>query len=141
VHAETVEQYYQQRVGRIFADESPLLQLDAALQAGVPRSSDDLTFRLLYEMHALCEASDAHALLMQSLYERELLLFEDIINGGVRAGQFAPHLGVTDIARTLVALEDGLGLHVMSRNASSPSAGAIALLQRCAHDLVRPVEA
>lgn len=135
VHRETVEHYYQQRLGAIPSTGSSTAMLSAALAAGIPADPDNLTARLLYEMHALCESSPAHAKLMSSLFEREVSLYRLILETGASTGEFTLALSSEDVARTLVALEDGLGLHVVSRNSSLSPAGAREVLRRCAGEL------
>jgi AcrR family transcriptional regulator len=135
VHRETVERYYQQRFDVIHGDASPTDQLATALAAGIPGDPDDLTARLLYEMHALCEASTAHAELMSSLFEREVSLYISILEVGVGTGEFTISTSPDEVARVLVALEDGLGLHVVSRNKSMSPAVARGVLRRCAIEL------
>jgi AcrR family transcriptional regulator len=135
VHHETVDRYYQQRVEAIHGDASPSDQLASALAAGVPHDPDDLTARLLYEMHALCEASPAHADLMTSLFDREVALYLSILEAGAGTGEFTLSTSPNQVARTLVALEDGLGLHVVSRNRSMSPTDASEVLRRCAVEL------
>lgn len=135
VHRETVERYYQQRLGAIPSNGSSTARLAAALAAGIPADPDNLTARLLYEMHALCESSPAHAKLMSSLFDREVALYHSILETGASTGEFTLALSPEDVARTLVALEDGLGLHVVSRNSSVSPARANEVLRRCASEL------
>jgi AcrR family transcriptional regulator len=135
VHAEIIERYYQHRCAAIEPDSSPVVQLSCAVAAGIPRDPDDLTARLLYEMHALCESSSAHADLMGSLFDREVRLYRSILDAGVAAGQFRPRSSTAQVARVLVALEDGLGLHVVSRNSSMPPSSAREVLRACAAEL------
>jgi AcrR family transcriptional regulator len=137
VHRDSIERYYQRRVEAIGHDASPREQLASALAAGIPEDPDDLTARLLYEMHALCESSPAHAELMNSLFDREVMLYRSILEVGVAAGEFVLSGSVDLVARVLVALEDGLGLHVVSRNRSMPPATANDVLRRCAIELTR----
>jgi AcrR family transcriptional regulator len=136
VHADTVNRYFESREVLIDTAQSSLAQLLRALEAGIPRSEDDHIFRLLYEMHGLGETSDDHAALMQSLYEREVALYEALLERGVHAGDFHLTLPLADLARCLVALEDGFGLHVVSRNAATDYDSALELLQRSAATLV-----
>jgi AcrR family transcriptional regulator len=135
VHAEIIERYYQRRCAAIRPDASPVLQLSCAVAAGIPEDPDDLTARLLYEMHALCEASPAHADLMGSLFDREVSLYRSILDAGVAGGQFRLLSSTAQVARVLVALEDGLGLHVVSRNSSMLPHAAHEVLRACAAEL------
>ena len=132
VHRESVAHYYELRVSAVDRSAPPGEQLASALAAGIPKGVADPTARLLYEMHALCESSASHAKLMTSLFESEVTLYESILVAGSKSGDFSLVLTPRDVARTLVSLEDGLGLHVVSRNSALSSRKASAALIKCA---------
>jgi len=136
VHREFVERYFQQRKSVIPSDASPADQLASALAAGIPEDADDLTAQLLFEMESLCDASPAHAELMSALFAEEVALYESILEAGMNIGEFVIAASPKEIARTLVALEDGLGLHVISRNSFMSPKQAGKILRNCAMELV-----
>jgi AcrR family transcriptional regulator len=136
VHGETVDRYVEQRIEAVDAMAGPVERLSAALQTGLPTDPDDVTARLLYEMHARCEASAAHAALMTNLFDREVTLYREILEAGVAAEVFFIALSAEDLARVLVSLEDGLGLHIVSRSGSMSPSTALNVLRRSAEQLI-----
>jgi len=135
VHQGTVDRYLESRQSVIDDSQLPAEQLLAILSTGLPGDPDDVTARLLYEMHARCEASPAHAALMTGLYDREVALYLPVLESGVRHGSFSLEQSAEDVARTLVALEDGLGLHITSRSSSMSPATAAKVLRQTAEQL------
>ncbi|WP_051871388.1 hypothetical protein [Streptomyces sclerotialus] len=53
---------------------------------------------------------------MASLYAREVALYTTALELGVASGDFELTGTPAEVARDLVALEDGYGLHLFSRN-------------------------
>ncbi|MFJ5310049.1 TetR/AcrR family transcriptional regulator [Streptomyces sp. NPDC088350] len=118
VHQDAVERYLAVRLSHTSAviAGDPVDRLRRAIDSGLPRDSDDPVHRLLYELHGLADRSRQHAALMSSLFAREVALYTTILEVGCAEGVFAPSQGVAEVARDLVVLEDGYGLHIVSRN-------------------------
>ncbi|WP_042431617.1 TetR/AcrR family transcriptional regulator [Streptacidiphilus anmyonensis] len=129
VHQEAVENYLAARQRRADEPDGPVDRMRAALASGLPSGPDDGMHRLLFELHGLADRSTAHAALMASLFAREVALYSTLLQVGAAAGAFtlaaAP---VADLARNLVAMEDGYGLHIVARNPSVDRDTALALL-------------
>lgn len=132
VHQETVDQYFAQREQFLDGLDRPIDQLRTALHTGLPSGPDDVTARLLYGMHARCEASPAHAALMTNLFDREVALYLTILRSAKEAGDVELRASAETIARTLVALEDGLGLHIVSRTRPMTLDAALPIMTSCA---------
>ncbi|MFF1732433.1 TetR/AcrR family transcriptional regulator [Streptomyces sp. NPDC058247] len=92
-------------------------RLRALVGSGLPGSSGDAVHGLLFELHRRADRSSGHATLMASLFAREVALYATVLEVGAAVGEFTLTEPVTDLARNLVALEDGYGLHIVSRNA------------------------
>ncbi|MGW0816981.1 TetR/AcrR family transcriptional regulator [Streptomyces viridiviolaceus] len=116
VHREAVERYVAGRTSAQAQSEDPRQRLIAAMTAGVPPHADDGTIRLLYELHGLARRSEQHAQLMTELWEQELQLYADILEAGLERGLFELDAPVNTVAAMLLALEDGLVLHLVSNN-------------------------
>ncbi|WP_377268654.1 TetR/AcrR family transcriptional regulator [Peterkaempfera sp. SMS 1(5)a] len=129
VHQDAVENYLAERQRRTDEPDGPVARMRAALAGGLPSGPDDAVHRLLFELHGLADRSAAHAALMSSLFAREVALYSTLLQVGAAAGVFtlaaAP---VADLARNLVAMEDGYGLHIVARNPSVDRATALGLL-------------
>lgn len=134
VHADAVRRFYLARRRAVSAIDDPRRQLFELARLGVPDSPGDLICRVLYEFHLHAARSSAHAVLMTSLWEQEVSLYELVLQRGAERGAFELRAPVREVAETAVALEDAVGLHVVARNAAmSPEAAlrlVVGLLER-----------
>ncbi|MFD9125971.1 TetR/AcrR family transcriptional regulator [Kitasatospora sp. NPDC059571] len=128
VHRDAVERYAHGRSTATDGIADPAERLRTAVESGLPAGPDDPTHRLLYELHSLADRSSAHAALMGSLFAREVALYTMILELGRATGDFTLTEAVGDTARNLVALEDGYGLHIDSRNTAVDRATALRLI-------------
>ncbi|MFF0473852.1 TetR/AcrR family transcriptional regulator [Streptomyces sp. NPDC004284] len=120
VHRGAVEGYLatrQQAYDDAAADD-PAARLRALLDSGLPGMTDDPVHGLLYELHRRAGRSPGHAELMASLFAREVALYTTALAVGAATGGFTLAAAASDLAHGLVALEDGYGLHIISRNAA-----------------------
>ena len=116
VHADAVRRFYSARREAIDRVEDPLAQLAELVRLGVPDDVDDLLCRVLYELHVQGARSAAHAALMSSLWEQEVSLYELVLTRGTERGVLTLRTTPREIAETVVALEDAVGLHVVGHN-------------------------
>lgn len=116
VHRDLVEDYCETRERSVAAETDAVAQLLACARAGLPPLVDEKVVGPLFEMHALARRSDAHAELMTGLWDRERTLYQNIIVHGVETNVFTPRRSAEIVAENLLALEDGLGLHLVSHN-------------------------
>lgn len=116
VHADAVRRFYSARREAIDRLDGPLEQLAELVRRGTPEADDDLLFRVLYQLHVHAARSAAHAALMSSLWEQEVSLYELVLARGAERGVLALRSSPREIAETVVALEDAVGLHVVGRN-------------------------
>ncbi|WP_166354087.1 TetR/AcrR family transcriptional regulator [Phytoactinopolyspora limicola] len=117
-HRTVVERFFRSRVETVEARGTAGDRLVAAVDTGLPSGRDDDVARTLYEMHSLADRSSVHAALMTSLFDREVGLYATILEVGRSTGEFTLAQPARAGATTLVALEDGLGLHLLSNNTS-----------------------
>ncbi|WP_086710454.1 TetR/AcrR family transcriptional regulator [Streptomyces antimycoticus] len=118
VHKRAVDAYFTGRKAAAEGHSDPRRQLVAMVLAGIPPHADQHTIELLYELHSLSRRSAAHADLMSELWRLELDLYQQVVDAGVEQRLFEPRLDVADLAAALLALEDGLVLHLVSDSAS-----------------------
>ncbi|WP_042390856.1 TetR/AcrR family transcriptional regulator [Streptacidiphilus melanogenes] len=129
VHQDAVESYLAERQRHVDEAEEPVARMSAALASGLPSGPDDAMHRLLFELHSLADRSAAHATLMASLFAREVALYSTLLQVGAAAGAFTlAAVPAGDLARNLVAIEDGYGLHIIARNPAVDRDTALALL-------------
>jgi hypothetical protein len=79
----------------------------------VPSGPNDEESRILYEIDALTGASPVFASLSSEFFDRQVALYEEILEDGAAGGSFRLAAPARTVARGLVALEDGLGLQVV----------------------------
>ncbi|MFD0028046.1 TetR/AcrR family transcriptional regulator [Streptomyces sp. NPDC055059] len=117
VHRGAVERYLAARQGAVDGATGAAARLRALVGSGLPGGSGDAVHGLLFELHRRADRSSGHATLMASLFAREVALYATVLEVGSAVGEFTLTEPVADVARNLVALEDGYGLHIVSRNA------------------------
>lgn len=113
-HAAGIDRFCDHRDALVAQQASPGRQLDVAITRGLPSGPDDALMRLLFELDVLAGTSTLHENLVQELDRRQLATYQGIIDEGVRTGAFRPTMAPDLVARTLVALEDGYGLHIVA---------------------------
>ncbi len=113
VSREAMERYAELRSRRVRALDDPLRQLRLAIHLGVPTGPDDEESRLLYELDAFVGSSPAFRVLSSSFFDRQVLLYQHVLESGQARGAFELSAPADSLARGLVAMEDGLGLQVV----------------------------
>jgi AcrR family transcriptional regulator len=116
VHAAAVDRFYAARRTAVDSLDDPTDQLLELARRGLPAGADDLTCRVLYELHVHAARSRPHAMLMSSLWEHEVSLYELVLSRGAERGTFELRASTRVVAETVVALEDAVGLHVVGQN-------------------------
>lgn len=128
VHADAVRRFYSARREAIERIEDPLVQLVELVRRGTPDDVGDLLFRVLYQLHVHAARSAGHAALMSSLWEQEVSLYELVLTRGAERGTLTLRSSPRQIAETVVALEDAVGLHVVGNNPAVTVESARALV-------------
>jgi AcrR family transcriptional regulator len=128
VTREAMSRYAERRSAAIRGIDDPCRQLRVAIGLGVPTGPDDEDSRLLYELDAMTGASRLFATLSAAFFDRQVMLYERVLERGVEAGAFRLDSDSTTVARGLVALEDGLGLQVVLGHPEVDAAAGEAVL-------------
>lgn len=118
VHAALVDRFVDHRMQALAKVADPTQRLIQAFVSGLPSGPDDQVCKLLFELHGLASRNSQHAALMTSLWDREVMLYQSIIESGLAFGKFTTNSTARAVATSLLAMEDGLGLHIVSRNSS-----------------------
>lgn len=108
-----MERYAEGRASMVHEVDGATARLRLAIGLGVPTGPEDEDSRLLYEIDALTGTSPAFRILSAAFFDRQVHLYESLIEAGVATGELRPATSPTSIARGLVAMEDGLGLQVV----------------------------
>jgi AcrR family transcriptional regulator len=123
-----IERYAERRSQQVRRLEDPVRQLRLAIRLGVPTGPDDEDSRLLYELDAFTGTSPAFAIMTSSFFDRQALLYQYVLESGAARGIFTLASRAETIARGLVALEDGLGLQVVTGHPAVDNAEAERIL-------------
>ena len=113
VHREAGERFCDARMAVLEQISDPRRQLRAAVRGGLPTGPEDTEVRTLYQMDALVGRSALYSALAVSFFERQVALYQVILESGVAQGLFTLTTSSRTIGRNLVALEDAHGLHVL----------------------------
>jgi AcrR family transcriptional regulator len=113
VSRDAMERYAEGRAQAVRELDDPVEQLRLAIHLGVPTGPDDADSRILYELDAFTGTSPAFAVLSAAYFDRQVALYESVLERGAAAGALELSASVTEIARGLIGLEDGLGLQVV----------------------------
>jgi AcrR family transcriptional regulator len=113
VGSAAMSRYAERRAEAVRAVDDPLARLRLAIHLGVPSGPDDEESRLLYEIDALTGTSSAFDALSAGFFDRQVALYEGILEAGRASGAFELSATAPRLARGLVAMEDGLGLQVV----------------------------
>lgn len=108
-----MERYAEQRADAVRQVEGSIERLRLAIELGIPTGPDDEDSRLLYEIDALTGISAAFRVLSAAFFDRQVHLYQTLIEAGAASGELEPAASAAGIARGLVAMEDGLGLQVV----------------------------
>jgi AcrR family transcriptional regulator len=130
VSREAMERYAERRSTRVRALAEPVDQLKLAVELGVPTGPDDDESRLLYELDAFVGASPAFRVLSSAFYDRQVALYEHVLETGAARGAFRLAAPANSLARGIVAMEDGLGLQVVIGHPGLDSSEAKRILLR-----------
>ena len=130
VSREAMERYAERRSRKVRALDDPVRQLRLAIHLGVPTGPDDEESRLLYELDAFVGSSTAFRVLSSSFFDRQVFLYQHVLESGAARGAFELVAPADSLARGLVAMEDGLGLQVVVGHPGLDSAEAERILVR-----------
>jgi AcrR family transcriptional regulator len=130
VSREAMERYAERRSRQVRALDGPARQLRLAIHLGVPTGPDDEDSRLLYELDAFIGSSPAFRVLSSSFFDRQVLLYQHVLESGAAQGVFRLATDPDALARGLVAMEDGLGLQVVVGHPGLDSTEAERILLR-----------
>lgn len=117
-HQAASERYYWSRQRALEDDADPPTKLARLMHSGLPREGDRLLSQVLNEMSVNAGRSPMHSTLMTLLYDREVSLYQTVLDAGSASGDFSISEPTVVVARSFVALEDALGLHLLGDNSS-----------------------
>jgi AcrR family transcriptional regulator len=114
-HAGT-ERFYDQRLKRIGGLRDPAEKLVVTIRSGLPTGPDDPDVKLLNELGGAASRNRVYAVLLTALYDRQVALYQNVLETGAALGAFTLTCDPLTISRNLVALEDAYGYRITARH-------------------------
>ncbi|MFD1935228.1 MULTISPECIES: TetR/AcrR family transcriptional regulator [Nonomuraea] len=115
-HHASVERFYEHRMRQISAVSDPARKLVITIRSGLPTGPLDPDVRLLNELGGAAGRNRIYGLLLTTLYDRQVSMYQAVLDTGTALGVFAPTSDSLTIARNLVALEDAYGYRITARH-------------------------
>ncbi|GII01134.1 TetR family transcriptional regulator [Planobispora takensis] len=115
-HHAGMERFYELRLKRISGMRDPVEKLVVTIRSGLPHGPDDPDVRLLNELGGAAARNRMYALLLTTLYDRQVAMYQSILETGGALGTFTLTDDSLVIARNLVALEDAYGYRITARH-------------------------
>lgn len=112
VQREAINRFCTAREESVRDEPDPRARLLAMIRSGLPEDAGDELAYLLYELGAFARKDPAYAARYIELYQRQVAIYLGILEAGAATGVFRLASDAVVIARNLVILEDGYGLHM-----------------------------
>ncbi|WP_233513900.1 TetR/AcrR family transcriptional regulator [Micromonospora craterilacus] len=127
-HHAGMERFYELRVRRIAGISDPVRKLVVTIRSGLPTDAEDADVRLLCELGGAAGRNRVYAALLTTLYDRQVSMYQTILELGAAQGVFRLAAESQTIARNLVALEDAYGYRIIARHPTLDVAEAVELI-------------
>jgi AcrR family transcriptional regulator len=119
VYSDAVDRFYTERRRLIEESDDPRSRLLAMIRSGLPSGPDDEICALLSEFGPQVGRNPVVHALRKALFDRQVTLYQSILDTGVALGVFDLTSTALAIATNLVALEDAYGHHIIAQVAVS----------------------
>ncbi|WP_214326219.1 TetR/AcrR family transcriptional regulator [Nonomuraea sediminis] len=115
-HHAAMERFYEQRLRRLGQVMDPVERLVMTIRSGLPTGPLDPDVRLLNELGGAAGRNRMYGVLLTSLYDRQVSMYQSILDTGTALGVFTLTSDSLTVARNLVALEDAYGYRITARH-------------------------
>ncbi|MEU6430004.1 helix-turn-helix domain-containing protein [Microbispora sp. NPDC046973] len=123
-----MERFYERRMKKISGISDPADKLVVTIRSGLPDGPDDAGVRLLCELGGAAGRNRVYATLLTTLFDRQVSMYQTILETGAAHGVFTLAQDSETIARNLVALEDAYGYRIIARHHSIDPDKAVELI-------------
>ncbi|TGD90640.1 TetR/AcrR family transcriptional regulator [Mycolicibacterium sp. CH28] len=123
-----MERFYDERLRAIEGIAEPDRRLVVTIESGLPVDSDDPAVKLLCELGGAAGRYPTYGVLLTALFDRQVAMYQVILESGAAQGQFTLASPSLTIARNIVALEDAYGYRMVARHPSLDADGSIELI-------------
>jgi hypothetical protein len=111
-----MERFYEQRMRQLSALTDPAEKLAMTIRSGLPTGPLDPDVRLLNELGGAAGRNRVYGVLLTSLYDRQVSMYQSILDTGSALKVFKLSSDSLTISRNLVALEDAYGYRITARH-------------------------
>jgi AcrR family transcriptional regulator len=123
-----MERFYDERLRALSGPMTPDRKLVVTIASGLPRDSDDEEVRLFCELGGAAGRYPRYAAMLTSLFDRQVAMYQVILEDGAASGVFALAQPSLSIARNIVALEDAYGYRMVAHHPTIDQAVATRLI-------------
>jgi AcrR family transcriptional regulator len=123
-----IERFYDQRQARLAQLSDPVEKLVTTIRTGLPIDRDDPSVRLLCELGGAAGRQPVYGVLLTALYDRQVAMYEVILEQGAARNVFTLTPDARTIARNLVSLEDAYGYRIIAGHPSIDNPAAAELI-------------
>ena len=109
-----MERFHDARLQALDGITDPARRLVVTITSGLPVDEDDEEVRLLCALGGEAARNTVYAVLLTSLYDRQVAMYQAILESGAARGEFDLAGDALTISRNLVALEDAYGYRIMA---------------------------
>lgn len=118
-----------QRLALIDAIDDPSEQLARVIEAGLPLGPEDAEWRAIWRAILAAGFELDRRPAVQGIYHRQVELYAQLLDAGAAAGAFTLTAPATDVAMTLMSMEDYLGYRIVARDPLVGRATALRLMR------------
>lgn len=123
-----VDRFYDARMRAIQGLSSPAEKLVVTIEHGLPVDADDDDVKVLCALGGAASRYPVYAAMLTSLFDRQVAMYQVILESGAAAGAFDLRSSSETIGRNIVALEDAYGYRMVARHSTIDYAVATDLI-------------
>ena len=109
-----MERFHDARLRALDGITDPARRLVVTITSGLPVDENDEEVRLLCALGGEAARNTVYAVLLTSLFDRQVAMYQAILESGAARGEFDLAGDALTISRNLVALEDAYGYRIMA---------------------------
>jgi AcrR family transcriptional regulator len=111
-----MERFYDNRMRAIQGLSSAAEKLVVTIASGLPVNADDEDVKVLCALGGAASRYPVYAAMLTSLYDRQVAMYQVILESGAATGAFELTQPSETIGRNIVALEDAYGYRMVARH-------------------------
>ena len=123
-----MERFIDNRVKAVQGLSTPGEKLAVTIASGLPLDVDDDDVKLLCALGGAASRYPVYAAMLTSLYDRQVAMYQVILESGAAVGVFRLRSTSETIGRNIVALEDAYGYRMVARHGTIDHAVATELI-------------